>query len=160
MDIFDKIDKFKYRYIIVNNNQYSNLQSKYKDRFDKSKIPYNIKYCIIDWDEGIPLIHSETQMKTKTFKVHLGNKKGVGRSDLSFLDPYKTNDRSILFQSDKVSPNVFRIEQIYSIDHIWLAYTYITKQKVLRMCLNKNIFGEFKLIGSREMNLNEILLSL
>jgi len=161
MDIFDKIDKFKYRYIIVNVNQYERLCSKFKDKFKYSKPPpYNTAYCILDWKEGKTLIFSDVAMKNKTFKLYTGGKKKIHKYDLSFLDPYKTDDRSVFLQCDKVSPNTDSIDQMYAIDHIWLAYIYRTKPGTLRMCLNKNIFGEFKLIGSREMNLNEILLSL
>ena len=159
MNTLDKIEKFKYRYLIVNTNQYVNLQSKYT-HLKNEKPPYPVAYCIIDWEKGIPVIYSAQQMKNKTFTLYNGGRKKIGGYDLSFLEPYKVSDVSFLLQSDKVSPNIGSIEHIYAIDHIWLAYVYKTKSNTLRMCLNKNLFGEHKLIGSRMMNLNEILLSL
>ena len=161
MDTIDKIDKFKYRYIIVNVNQYVRLYNKHKEKIIYYKPPpYSSSYCILDWKKGNVMAFSDTSMKKKTFPLYTGGRKGIDKYDLSFLNPYKTDDKSIFLQSDKVKPNAERIDQLYAIDHIWLAYVYRTKPGTVRMCLNSNIFGEFKDIGSREMNLNEILLSL
>jgi hypothetical protein len=148
----------------LNKNQYNIIQSKYKDDIIKEDFPYSCEYCILDWREGIVMLYSPQKMRNKTFPLFKGNtkgnKKGVGKYDLSFLEPYKTDDKSIFIQSDKVVPSLGTMEQIYAIDHIWLAYVYITKSGILRMCLNSNLFGVYKLIGSREMNINEILLHL
>lgn len=160
MDIFDKIEKFQYRYIILNKNQYDNIRSKYKDRIKNQEFPYNCAYCILDWEKKEIMIFSPNVMRPKTFNLYNGNKKGIGKYNLSFLDIYETDDKSLLLQSDKVSPNIMSMDHVYAIDNIWLAYIYRTKSNKKRMCINNNIFGTYKLIGSRNMILNEILLNL
>lgn len=154
------VDDFRYRYFIVTTTQYLYLQHKYKDRFAPTNIPHSTMYCIIDWNEGKSLIYSNRPVKEKTFPLYMGDKNGIGKFDLSFLEPYETRDESILLQSDKITPEINIIKHLYSIGNIWLAYVYITKKGYLRMCVNRNIFGEYKLIDGREMNLREILLSL
>lgn len=153
----EKIDEFKFRYIVLTINQYFQ-SSKYVPkelRKDLPKLPYPCNFCIFDWKEKKAIISSKEEMLKKTFPVHQPNK-----VDYSFLEPYETDDHSYFLQIDKVNPSMSRLLKMYVIDHIWLAYIYKSKSGIHRMCINKNLFGTQKLIGSRDMNLHEILVDL
>tara|TARA_R110000772_G_scaffold2410_4_gene8603 strand:- start:71795 stop:72277 length:483 start_codon:yes stop_codon:yes gene_type:complete len=158
VNTLQKIEDFKYSYFILNKNQYRIVKQKFIKTLDE--FPHACEYCILGWKENKSVLYSIQAMRTKTFPLFKQKNKKKFNYDLSFLDPYISDDKSIFLQSDKVVPSTDNIDQLYAIDHIWLAYVYTSKGGIKRMCVNKNLFGSFKLIGSRDMNINEILLSL
>lgn len=150
MDIIDKINEFKFRYLIINTGtNYHSLKRNFKEL---PKPGYRDESCIFDWDEGEVLLFSKESMRKKTFPIKESD-------DLSFLDKYRTDDMSFFHQVDKVSPNMGTdgVESIYALDNIWLAYTYHTKSNLLRMCINSNLFGTFQTLKSREFNIEKLL---
>lgn len=156
-----KIEYFRNRFFICNSlgdiEHITKMYLKLKgDKIDINK-PYSFSNFLFDWESGNVLFYTKAPMLKKTFDF-LENKKI--KVDFSFLEPYKTLDKNILYQCDKVKPNINELIDIYAIDHIWLAFTYRTKTKNLRMCINSNLFGRIKDIGNRNFNLDTILLSL
>lgn len=142
-----KILEFKYRFLIIKN----------MNHLHKLNVLYNTKYefrgfdnvCIYDYDQRKPLIFFNGNI-SKTLLV----KK---ERDLSFLEPYITKDINILYNADKIKANIKKLKKIYAIEGVWIAYTYLTNSEKLRICINTNIFGNFKSIGSRDFNIVKLL---
>lgn len=149
-NIEDLIDIFKMRYCIISVIQLEEVMKMEKIDYIK-KNRWSDSWCILDCKEKNPVLFSKENIKSKTFEIN-------DKYDLSFLDNYIV-DKSYFYQSDKVSPNLGSngIEKMYGIGHIWLGYTYYSKSGKKRMCINTNLFGNYKTINSREQILENLI---
>ena len=147
------IDNFKLRYCILSVNQLEEYEKKNKLKllnYKKSK-SWTEYHAILDTIGNKVEISSIDSMLSKTFLVS-------EKSDLSFLDKYEV-DESYLYQVDKVKPNFGPngVDKMYGINHIWLAFSYHTKGKKRRMCINTKLFGRNSTIGSRDFILHKLI---
>jgi hypothetical protein len=154
-ELISKIEKFGYRYLAINtNSHYDGLRKTFPDLK-----PSVHNYCIFDYDKGMPLIQIDGEFNSpyKKSKNDIWGKsfKISNKQDVSFLDPYKV-DNSYFYQIDKIKPQINKIEQMYGIEHIWLACIYTTGT-TRRMIINQQLFGTYQIVGTREFNLVKLL---
>ena len=150
----EQIEEFGCRYLAINTASHYEALGK---KFDLPKIPYQQTHCLFDYDTGKVLLFTNPTVSSnqrqdawsKTFPIKT-------KDDLSFLDPYKV-DKSYFYQIDKVKPSMSKLIQMYGIGHIWLACVYMSESNIKRMIINKQLFGSYQIIGTREFNLIKLL---
>jgi hypothetical protein len=146
METIDKLEKFSYRYLVLNcNTHYEVIKKDFKNI---PKPPYGAFNFIFDYKKGEILMFINEKIN-KSFEVK-------PKYDISFLNPYKVDD-SYFYQIDKISPNMKNIEQMYGIDHVWVACVYISTGGKKRMIINENVFGKFKILNTRDFIIENML---
>lgn len=145
--IHEEIDKFRNRYFLISPSYYKMIG---KTLGIEDKISWKDSLICLDYDNA-EILFSANGQPSKGITID---------NDLSldtYFHKYRTTDEKILLGCDKFKPSISRLNEIYAIDGVWLAFIYLTKGNNQRLVVNKNLFGTQTSMKSRDFKLTKIL---
>lgn len=150
----DEIEKFISNYLIVSTIQYNDTFVRKFDFpiADTKRVFRRYSYVILGLNEKKVYICTDEKIREKSFSLK-------EHSDLTFLSKYKVEKGDkVLLQCDKIKPLANGgYKDFYSINDVWIGYTYVTKQGKERMVINSNLFSKYDKSTMRNMTLDKIL---
>jgi len=157
------LDDFKYRYFIISKTEIKNQKTKsikllgeeiyhkYNNLMKGADYHLHESYAIlVDVIDKKVIMLCDTSGKSFILDMK--------HHDFKDFKPFKSG-KKLAYNQNVIQMNYIegRIEEVYAVDGVWCLIHYITGSGKNRVLVNKNTFGRFALLNSRDYKIHKLL---
>ena len=157
------LDDFKYRYFLISKTELKNQKTKCVSLLGEEIYhKYNnlMKGTAYHFHEASAILVDVVDRKVLMLCDTSGKSfiLDMEHHDLTSLKKFKAS-KKLAYNQNVIKMNSIegRIKDLYAVDDVWCLIHYITDSNKNRVLVNKNVFGKFAVLKTRDYKIHKLL---